>query len=98
LGAAINPPARQDSHRKIDIIFYSLVFGGLIISVVTSIAYQYVPVNTIEAMHLFGGINLQNLLDRRIWYTSCDKNGKEGGGNTIHLVVVTTLGIIDNLY
>ena len=28
-----------------EIIFYSLVFGGLIITLVTSIAFQYVPVN-----------------------------------------------------
>jgi hypothetical protein len=35
-------------HRRIDIIFYSLVFGGLIISVVTSVVYEYVPLNIIE--------------------------------------------------
>ncbi|MFZ0511290.1 MAG: hypothetical protein WAM14_06765 [Candidatus Nitrosopolaris sp.] len=28
-----------------EIIFYSLVFGGLIITLVTSIAFQYIPVN-----------------------------------------------------
>lgn len=61
MGGPINP-AR---HRTIDIIFYSLVFGGrLIISVVMSVVHEYVPVNTIEDNYNIPANDLSILLFR----------------------------------